>query len=190
MVRDCLRASANAASSARTMSVPAPPGVSSRGARAKTEPGVMFAHACARCCASPPSTSRSCRLSARRAAASLGAPRASRALVPARRPRGRRASRAVGRVATRALFDPDTVDDPLLRKAMKEPVAFFGGVFAGLLGLSVDEPGSPLTAWVDSTAAAAGVRVEDQRVVDEHTPETNEATDAKEPLVQETPPEA
>ena len=73
---------------------------------------------------------------------------------------------------------------------MKEPVAFFGGVFAGLLGLSVDEPGSPLTAWVNHTAAAAGVGVEDQRVVDENTPETNEATDAKEPLVQETPPEA
>ena len=148
----------------------------------------MFAHACARCCASPPPPLGHAAFRGR-AAASLGAC-ASRALVPARRPRGRRASRAVGRVATRALFDPDTVDDPLLRKAMKEPVAFFGGVFAGLLGLSVDEPGSPLTAWVDSTAAAAGVGVEDQRVVDENTPETNEATDAKEPLVQETPPEA
>ena len=151
----------------------------------------MFADACARCCASPPSTSRSCRLSARRAAASLGAPRAARALVRESLPRGRRASRAVGGVATRALFDPDTVDDPLLRKAMKEPVAFFGGVFAGLLGLSVDEPGSPLTAWVDSTATAAGVRVENQRVVDENTPETNEKTDdAIEPVVEGTPPEA
>ena len=55
-----------------------------------------------------------------------------------------------------ALFDPDSVEDPLLRQAMKEPVAFFGGMFAGFLGLSVDDKDSPLSRWVETTAEAAG----------------------------------
>ena len=61
------------------------------------------------------------------------------------------------RVRVRALFDPDTVDDPLVRQAMKEPVAFFGGMFAGFLGLSVDDEASPLRKWVRDTSEAAGV---------------------------------
>lgn len=56
----------------------------------------------------------------------------------------------------RALFDPDSVDDPLLKQAIKEPVAFFGGMFAGFLGLSVDDKESPLTQWVDATSKSAG----------------------------------
>ena len=47
--------------------------------------------------------------------------------------------RAAG-LRCRALFDPDTVEDPILRKAVKEPVAFFGGMFAGFLGLSTVRP--------------------------------------------------
>jgi len=47
--------------------------------------------------------------------------------------RGRRVTRGAS-TTTRAVFDPDTVDDPLLRQALKEPVAFFGGLFAGMLG--------------------------------------------------------
>ena len=66
---------------------------------------------------------------------------------------GRRRRRA----PVRALFDPDTVEDPLVRQAMKEPVAFFGGMFAGFLGLSVDDEASPLSAWVRQTSEAAGV---------------------------------
>ena len=61
------------------------------------------------------------------------------------------------RVRVRALFDPDTVEDPLVRQAMKEPVAFFGGMFAGFLGLSVDDEASPLRKWVQDTSEAAGV---------------------------------
>jgi hypothetical protein len=61
------------------------------------------------------------------------------------------------RVRVRALFDPDTVEDPLVRQAMKEPVAFFGGMFAGFLGLSVDDEASPLRKWVRDTSEAAGI---------------------------------
>ena len=66
---------------------------------------------------------------------------------------GRRRRRA----PVRALFDPDAVEDPLVRKAMKEPVAFFGGMFAGFLGLSVDDEASPLRKWVRDTSEAAGI---------------------------------
>ncbi|KAI8462983.1 MAG: hypothetical protein J3K34DRAFT_162153 [Monoraphidium minutum] len=45
--------------------------------------------------------------------------------------------------------------DPVVRAALKEPVAFFGGVFAGALGLS--ERDEPLRGWVERTAAQAGV---------------------------------
>ena len=59
---------------------------------------------------------------------------------------------------TRAAFNPldtDSTNDPLLKKAMKEPVAFFGGMFAGMLGLSVND--EPLREWVDKTSEAAGM---------------------------------
>lgn len=69
---------------------------------------------------------------------------------------GRRRRRA----PVRALFDPDAVEDPLVRQAMKEPVAFFGGMFAGFLGLSVDDEASPLSKWVRDTSEAAGARRE------------------------------
>lgn len=75
------------------------------------------------------------------------------------------------------MFDPDSVDDPLLRKAMKEPVAFFGGLFAGFLGLRVDEAGSPLKAWVDAAAEDAGVRVAEGGVVVEDAANTEGAAE-------------
>lgn len=39
--------------------------------------------------------------------------------------------------------------------ASQEPVAFWGGVFAGALGLNVDE--DPLRSWLQRTAADAQV---------------------------------
>jgi hypothetical protein len=54
-------------------------------------------------------------------------------MCPSSSPCGRRVTRGAS-TTTRAVFDPDTVDDPLLRQALKEPVAFFGGLFAGMLG--------------------------------------------------------
>ena len=38
----------------------------------------------------------------------------------------------------------------------QEPVAFFGGVFAGVLKLEVED--EPLKDWIERTAETAGVR--------------------------------
>ena len=114
----------------------------------------------------PPARRR--RHAARRSETSRGALADPSSRLPRlRRASSRRASSRDGRrravfhddddIPPRAMFDPDSVDDPLLRKAMKEPVAFFGGLFAGFLGLRVDEAGSPLKAWVDAAAEDAGV---------------------------------
>ena len=90
---------------------------------------------------------------------------------------GRRRAATTTTSPTRAMFDPDAVDDPLLRKAMKEPVAFFGGLFAGFLGLRVDEAGSPLKAWVDAAAEDAGVRDVEGGVVVEDAANTEGAAE-------------
>lgn len=105
--------------------------------------------------------------------ASTSAPRLrSRPRVNITRPVGSRAARTGRRggvARTRALFnpfDPESTDDPLLRRALREPVAFFGGVFAGMLGLSVDD--EPLREWVDRTSEAAGMtRAEEAAAVEE-----------------------
>ncbi|CAI5473642.1 unnamed protein product [Closterium sp. Yama58-4] len=52
-----------------------------------------------------------------------------------------------------ALLDPKS--DEILANAIKEPVAFFGGVVAGILRLDLNE--EPLRDWVKRTADAAGV---------------------------------
>ena len=51
----------------------------------------------------------------------------------------------------------EALDDPVLAKAAKEPVAFLGGVFAGLLRLDVKD--DPLAGWIEKTSEAAGVVV-------------------------------
>mmetsp|Transcript_25966 Transcript_25966/g.43527 ORF Transcript_25966/g.43527 Transcript_25966/m.43527 type:complete len:149 (+) Transcript_25966:158-604(+) len=51
------------------------------------------------------------------------------------------------------------IDDPILKQAVKEPVAFFGGVFAGVLKLEVDD--EPLKDWIERTAETAGVTPEE-----------------------------
>ena len=68
------------------------------------------------------------------------------------------------------MFDPDTVTGPLVKRAMKEPVAFFGGMFAGFLGLSVDDKDSPLTRWVEATSVAAGRNAETKAAAKERVP--------------------
>jgi hypothetical protein len=47
-------------------------------------------------------------------------------------------------------------DDPILNEVLKEPVAFFGGLFSGLLRLDLKE--EPLRDWLEKTADAAGVK--------------------------------
>lgn len=39
---------------------------------------------------------------------------------------------------------------------MKEPITFWGGIFAGFLDLDVKQ--DPLKSWVDSRAAEAGLK--------------------------------
>jgi len=56
-----------------------------------------------------------------------------------------------------ALFNP--FDDPLLKEALKEPVAFAGGMFAGLLRLDLKE--EPLKEWIVRTVEAAGITSEE-----------------------------
>ena len=46
---------------------------------------------------------------------------------------------------------------PATATALQEPVAFWGGVFAGVLRLSLTD--DPLKAWVERTTDAARVRV-------------------------------
>lgn len=65
---------------------------------------------------------------------------------------GRRVS-----VATACVFDP--TQKPILKEALKEPVAFMGGMFAGLLRLDLNE--DPLKEWVTRTVEASGVTEEE-----------------------------
>ncbi|GLJ08387.1 hypothetical protein SUGI_0087830 [Cryptomeria japonica] len=74
---------------------------------------------------------------------------------------GRRLSglpvRVRGGLRIRSFLNP--IDEPLVKEALKEPVAFLGGVFAGLLRLDLQE--DPLKEWIARTAEAAGIN-EDQ----------------------------
>ncbi|KAL2651763.1 hypothetical protein R1flu_019891 [Riccia fluitans] len=60
----------------------------------------------------------------------------------------------------RAFFDVQ--NDPIVKEVLKEPVAFLGGVFAGLLRLDLNE--DPLREWVAKTAEAAGVKIGEEEV--------------------------
>uniref|UniRef100_A0A0E0DGG2 Uncharacterized protein n=1 Tax=Oryza meridionalis TaxID=40149 RepID=A0A0E0DGG2_9ORYZ len=59
----------------------------------------------------------------------------------------------------RACFNP-LGDERILREALKEPVAFMGGVFAGLLRLDLNE--DPLKEWITRTVEASGVAEDSQ----------------------------
>uniref|UniRef100_A0A5B7BFX6 Uncharacterized protein n=1 Tax=Davidia involucrata TaxID=16924 RepID=A0A5B7BFX6_DAVIN len=61
-------------------------------------------------------------------------------------------------VRVKAFFFNPT-NEPILREAFKEPVAFMGGMFAGLLRLDLNE--DPLKEWVARTVEASGVTEED-----------------------------
>lgn len=54
----------------------------------------------------------------------------------------------------------DIQNDPIVKEALKEPVAFLGGIFAGLLRLDLNE--EPLREWVAKTAEAAGIETENE----------------------------
>ncbi|XP_027367315.1 UPF0426 protein At1g28150, chloroplastic [Abrus precatorius] len=54
-------------------------------------------------------------------------------------------------------FNP--AQDPIAKEALKEPVAFLGGMFAGILRLDLNE--EPLKEWVNRTVEAAGISEEE-----------------------------
>ncbi|XP_020248278.1 UPF0426 protein At1g28150, chloroplastic [Asparagus officinalis] len=58
----------------------------------------------------------------------------------------------------KAFFNPFE-DQPILKDAIKEPVAFMGGVFAGLLRLDLNE--DPLREWITKTVEASGLSAEE-----------------------------
>ncbi|CAN6458265.1 unnamed protein product [Victoria cruziana] len=60
-------------------------------------------------------------------------------------------------VRAKSFFHP--LNEPILKEAIKEPVAFLGGVFAGLLRLDLSE--EPLKEWISRSVEAAGVTEED-----------------------------
>uniref|UniRef100_A0A6N2N6D4 alcohol dehydrogenase n=1 Tax=Salix viminalis TaxID=40686 RepID=A0A6N2N6D4_SALVM len=60
-------------------------------------------------------------------------------------------------VRASCLFNP--TNEPILKDALKEPVAFMGGMFAGLLRLDLKE--DPLKEWVTRTVEASGITEED-----------------------------
>ncbi|KAL4632838.1 hypothetical protein ACB092_04G080100 [Castanea dentata] len=66
-------------------------------------------------------------------------------------------------------FNP--TDDPIIKQALKEPVSFMGGMFAGLLRLDLNE--DPLKEWVTRTAEASGI-VEEEIDADAEGSKTNE----------------
>ncbi|KAI4369917.1 hypothetical protein MLD38_018310 [Melastoma candidum] len=61
-------------------------------------------------------------------------------------------------MAVRAFFF-NPADEPILKEALKEPVAFLGGVFAGILRLDLNE--DPLKEWLTRTVEASGLAEED-----------------------------
>ncbi|XP_066350107.1 UPF0426 protein At1g28150, chloroplastic-like [Miscanthus floridulus] len=73
--------------------------------------------------------------------------------VAGRTTTGRRGAAGV----MRACFNP-LGDERILREAIKEPVAFMGGVFAGLLRLDLNE--DPLKEWITRTVEASGIAEE------------------------------
>ncbi|XP_076943505.1 UPF0426 protein At1g28150, chloroplastic [Bidens hawaiensis] len=53
-------------------------------------------------------------------------------------------------------------DERILKKALKEPVAFMGGIFAGVLRLDLNE--DPLKEWVTRTVEASGIATDDEEL--------------------------
>ncbi|KAL9268380.1 UPF0426 protein, chloroplastic-like protein [Drosera capensis] len=62
------------------------------------------------------------------------------------------------RGGVRAFFI-NPIEDPIVKEALKEPVAFMGGVFAGFLRLDLND--DPLKEWLQRIVEAAGITEEE-----------------------------
>jgi len=70
-------------------------------------------------------------------------------------------------------------EDPILRKAVKDPAAFVGGLFAGVLQLDVGD--NPLREWIERTARDANLDPKSlKRQVVSSTDEGRETTNGTE----------
>ncbi|WJX12672.1 hypothetical protein P8452_03142 [Trifolium repens] len=58
---------------------------------------------------------------------------------------------------TAFFFNP--AQDPIVKEAFKEPVAFWGGVFAGILRLDLNE--EPLKEWITRTVEDSDINEEE-----------------------------
>ncbi|CAN4085369.1 unnamed protein product [Withania somnifera] len=65
-------------------------------------------------------------------------------------------------------FNP--IEETALKQVLKEPVAFAGGIFAGLLRLDLNE--DPLKEWVAKTVDASGVTAEEIEASDDQEEDT------------------
>ncbi|KAL8457251.1 hypothetical protein ACS0TY_035191 [Phlomoides rotata] len=72
--------------------------------------------------------------------------------------RSRSIAKVGGGFEVRAFF-PNPSQEPIFKEALKEPVAFVGGIFAGLLRLDLKE--EPLREWVARTVEASGITPEE-----------------------------
>nr|XP_010918476.1 UPF0426 protein At1g28150, chloroplastic [Elaeis guineensis] len=68
------------------------------------------------------------------------------------------------RLGVQAFFNPFE-DQPIIKDALKEPVAFMGGMFAGLLRLDLNE--DPLKEWITRTVEASGIAADGEIVAEE-----------------------
>ncbi|KMT06758.1 hypothetical protein BVRB_7g159180 [Beta vulgaris subsp. vulgaris] len=64
-------------------------------------------------------------------------------------------------------FNPS--EERILKEAIKEPVAFMGGMFAGLLKLDLNE--EPLKEWINKTVEASGITEQEIDNIGPHTEE-------------------
>ncbi|KAI5394859.1 UPF0426 protein At1g28150, chloroplastic isoform X2 [Lathyrus oleraceus] len=73
---------------------------------------------------------------------------------------------------TAFFFNP--AQDPIIKEVFKEPVAFLGGVFAGILRLDLNE--EPLKEWVTRTVEASDISVEETNTEGSTTGSTTGST--------------
>ncbi|VFQ87410.1 unnamed protein product [Cuscuta campestris] len=87
-------------------------------------------------------------------------------LSPRRNLKSRVSARANG---IKSCFVDPIREKPIIKEALKEPVAFMGGMLAGLLRIDLNE--DPLKEWVTRTVEASGVTPEEIHAAGENRPE-------------------
>ncbi|XP_068640916.1 UPF0426 protein At1g28150, chloroplastic-like [Aristolochia californica] len=63
----------------------------------------------------------------------------------------------LGGFRVKAFFNP--IEEPIVKEALKEPVAFMSGMLAGFLRLDLSE--DPLKEWLTRTVEASGITADE-----------------------------